>query len=136
MRNFLVRLALNALALLVIAHIVPGIAVGAVSALVAALVLGAVNAVVRPILVVLTLPITVVTLGLFLLVINAAMFGLAALLVPGFTVHGFGAALVGSVLYSLAGWATNHYVRDDAPRLRARQRPIVIEGQAYHQHDS
>ena len=136
MRHFLVRLVLNALALLVIAHFVPGIGVGAVSAVVAALVLGAVNAVVRPVLVIFTLPITIVSLGLFLLVINAAMFGLAALLVPGFTVHGFGAALIGSVLYSIAGWATNHYIRDDAPRLRGRGQPQIIEGQAYRPYDS
>ena len=136
MRNFLVRLALNALALFVIAHIVPGISVGVVSALVAALVLGAVNAVVRPVLVILTLPVTLLSLGLFLLVINAAMFGLAAALVPGFVVHGFGAALAGSVLYSIAGWATNHYIHDDAPRLRGGRRPNVIEGQVYRTYDS
>lgn len=131
MRNFLLRLIVNVIALLVIAKVVPGIAVSPVSAVVAALVLGAINAVIRPILIVLTLPVTVLTLGLFLLVINAAMFGLAAWLVPGFTVHGFGAALLGSILYSIAGWVTNHYIQDDRPRLRGRGRVTVIEGQAY-----
>jgi putative membrane protein len=131
-RNFLIRLALNAIALLVIAKLVPGINVGAVSAVFAALVLGAVNAVVRPILIVLTLPVTILSLGLFLLVINAAMFGLAAWLVPGFVVHGFGAALVGSVLYSIAGWVTNHYIHEERPQLTGRHRPTTIEGQAYY----
>lgn len=128
MRTFLLRLVLNALALMVIAYVVPGIQVGLVSALVAALVLGAVNAVVRPVLIVLTLPVTILSLGLFLFVINAATFGLAAFLVPGFHVHGFAAALAGSILYWLAGWATNHLVHDDRPRLQGRRGPSVIEG--------
>lgn len=132
MRNFLIRLALNAIALLVIAKLVPGINVEPIWAVVAALVLGAVNAVVRPILIVLTLPVTILSLGLFLLVINAAMFRLAAWLVPGFVVHGFGAALVGSVLYSIAGWVTNHYIHDERPQLVGRHRPTTIEGQAYY----
>lgn len=132
MRNFLIRLAINAIALLVIAKVIPGINVGPVSAVFAALVLGAVNAVVRPILIVLTLPVTILSLGLFLLVINAAMFGLAAWLVPHFVVHGFGAALVGSVLYSIAGWVTNHYIHDERPQLAGRTRPTTIEGQAFY----
>ena len=135
MRSFVIRLALNALALLVIAWIVPGIHVGPISAVVAALVLGAINAVVRPILIVLTLPVTILTLGLFLLVINSAMFGLAAWLVPGFTVHGFGAALAGSILYTIAGWTTSHYLRDDRSKLTGHGRGYVIEGHAYNQYD-
>ncbi len=111
MQRFLLRLILNVIALMVIAYLVPGISVrGLGAAILAALVLGLVNAVVRPILVLLTLPVTLVTLGLFLLIINAAMFGLAAALVPGFHVNGFGAALVGSVLYSIAGWLTSRYL--------------------------
>jgi putative membrane protein len=132
MRTFLLRLALNALALLAIAYVVPGIHVGLISALVAALVLGAVNAVVRPVLILLTLPVTIVTLGLFLLVINAAMFGLVAWLVPGFVVHGFGAALVGSILYWLAGWITSHFVHNGRRRLHGHHRVKVIEGQVVH----
>jgi putative membrane protein len=134
MRTFVLRLALNALALLVIANVVPGgaIHVGLLSALVAALVLGAVNAVVRPVLVLLTLPVTIVTLGLFLLIINAATFGLAAWLVPGFAVNGFGAALLGSILYSIAGWITSHFIHGGRRRLRGRQRIDVIEGQVVH----
>jgi putative membrane protein len=128
MRHFWIRLLLNAIALWIIAHVVPGIHAGFISALVGALVLGAVNAVVRPILILLTLPVTILSLGLFLLVINAAMFGLAALVVPGFTVHGFWAALAGSILYSVAGWATSHFLHDDNERLRGRGRVTAIEG--------
>jgi putative membrane protein len=132
MRTFVLRLALNALALLVIANVVPGIHMEPLSALVAALVLGAVNAVVRPVLILLTLPVTIVTLGLFLLIINAATFGLAAWLVPGFVVHGFKAALLGSILYWMAGWITSHFIHGDRRRLRGRHRIDVIEGQVVH----
>ncbi len=132
MLKFVIRLLLNALALIVIAKVVPGISLGGtVSAIVAVLVLGAVNAVVRPVLILLTLPATILSLGLFLLVVNAATFGLAAWLAPGFAVHGFGAALVGSILYTLAGWATNRFIHDDNPRVQGRRRVTVIEGQVY-----
>src|SRR5262245_14737807 len=109
MLGFLVRLVLHALSLIVIAYVVPGIEVTLLAAIIAALILGIINAVIRPLLVILTLPVTVISLGLFLLVINAALFGLAALLVPGFQVHTFTAAVIGSVLYWLASWAI-HYV--------------------------
>lgn len=110
-QRFLLRLILNVIALTVIAYLVPGIHVGGLlAALAAAIVLGVVNAVVRPLLVLLTLPVTLVTLGLFLLIINAAMFGLTAALVPGFRIDGFGAALLGSILYSIAGWLTSRYI--------------------------
>jgi putative membrane protein len=132
MRTFVLRLALNALALLVIANVVPGIHVEPLSALVAALVLGAVNAVVRPVLILLTLPVTIVTLGLFLLIINAATFGLAAWLVPDFAVNGFEAALLGSILYSIAGWITSHFIHGGRRRLRGRHRVDVIEGHVVH----
>jgi putative membrane protein len=77
------------------------------SAVVAALVLGLVNALIRPILVVLTLPVTIITLGLFLFVINALLFWLVAEIVKGFAVQGFVSALVGSILYSLIILAVN-----------------------------
>lgn len=97
MARLLLRWLLSALALIGITYLVPGIHVsGFLVALVAALVIGIVNALVRPLLVLLTLPVTVLTLGLFLLVINAILFGMAAWLVPGFTVDGVGAALIGS----------------------------------------
>jgi putative membrane protein len=102
MTSLLVRWVLSALALLAVAYLYPGVHVDSfLAAAVAALVLGLVNAVIRPVLVVLTLPVTIVTLGLFLFVINAALFWFVAQLVKGFAVEGFLAALVGSILYSL-----------------------------------
>ena len=100
----LARWLLLAAALLLVAHIYPGVTVGSFgSAMVAALVLGLLNTLLRPILVLLTLPVTLLTLGLFLFVINALMFYFAASLLDGFHVDGFGAALIGSILYSLCG---------------------------------
>ena len=105
MGGFLLHWAVVAIGLWVAAYLVPGVAVASWSALaVGALVLGFVNAVVRPVLAILTLPITVLTLGLFYLVVNAAAFGLAAAVVPGFTVSSFGAALLGALVVSLVSW--------------------------------
>lgn len=103
------RWVLNAAALLLVAYLYPGVQVdGFFAALIAALVLGLVNALVRPLLVILTLPVTILTLGLFLFVINALLFWFVASVVQGFHVSGFGAALLGSILYSLitlvVGW--------------------------------
>lgn len=103
--RFLVHWAIVAAALWVATHLVPGVTVTSVQALlIAALVLGLVNALVRPILTILTLPITILTLGLFYLVVNAAAFGLAAALVPGFGVDGFGSAVIGALLVSIVSW--------------------------------
>jgi len=100
----LVRWLLLAAALLLVAHVYPGVVVGSFgSAMVAALVLGLLNTLLRPILVLLTLPVTVLTLGLFLFVINALMFYFAASMLNGFQVAGFGAALIGSLIYSICG---------------------------------
>src|SRR5204863_5000478 len=102
MMMLLARWVVNAAALLLVAYLYPGVHVESFfAALIAALVLGLVNAVVRPILVVLTFPVTLLTLGLFLFVINALLFWLVAEVVHGFSVGGFGAALLGSILYSL-----------------------------------
>jgi putative membrane protein len=99
MLSLLLRWIVNAGALLLVAYLYPGVHVqDFVTALVAALVLGLVNALIRPILVILTLPVTLLTLGLFLFVINAALFWLVAELVSGFAVSGFWAAFVGSIL--------------------------------------
>jgi len=98
----LARWVVNAAALLLVAYIYPGVHVESFfAALVAALVLGLVNAVIRPVLVILTLPVTILTLGLFLFVINALLFWLVAEVVKGFVVGGFLSALVGSILYSV-----------------------------------
>jgi len=105
MTLFLIHWAVVALGLAAAAYLVPGVNVSSGAALaVGALVLGFVNAVVKPVLTILTLPLTVVTLGLFYLVVNAAAFGLAAALVPGFTVASFWAALFGAIVVSLVSW--------------------------------
>lgn len=102
--NWLLRWILLAAALLGVAHLYPGVQVGSFgSALIAAAVLGLFNALLRPLLVLLTLPVTLLTLGLFLFVINAALFWSAAAVLDGFAVQGFGAALIGSLIYSLLG---------------------------------
>lgn len=99
--RFLLKWLLSALALLAVAHLYSGVIVGSFgSALLAAAVLGALNSLVRPLLVLLTLPATVLTLGLFLFVINALMFWAAAGLLPAMEVRSFGAALLGSLIYS------------------------------------
>lgn len=102
--KMLVRWLLLAAALLLVAHLYPGVVVTSFgAAMIAALVLGALNAVVRPLLVLLTLPVTLLTLGLFLFVINALMFWAAASMLDGLHVTGFGAALLGSLIYSACG---------------------------------
>jgi putative membrane protein len=93
---------LNAVALLIVAYVLPGITVASFgSALIAALVLGLLNTLVKPVLVLLTLPITVITLGLFLLVLNALVFWFAGSILKGFQVAGFWWALAGAIIYSL-----------------------------------
>lgn len=95
---------LSAAALLAVAYLYNGVQVsGFTTALVAAFVIGLLNTIVRPVLVILTLPVTLVTLGLFLFVINALMFWAAAGVLDGFKVTGFGAALLGSLIYSVFG---------------------------------
>ena len=102
--KLIVRWMLLAAALLLVAYVHPGVDVQSFgSALIAAFVLGLLNTLLRPVLVVLTLPVTLLTLGLFLFVINAAMFYASASLLGGFNVSGFGAALTGSLIYSLLG---------------------------------
>ena len=108
MLTLIARWIINAAALLLVAYLYPGVTMeGFGPALIAALVLGLVNAFIRPLLVLLTLPVTVLTLGLFLFVINAFLFWFAAEIVQGFKVTGFVAALVGSVLYSLITLVTS-----------------------------
>jgi putative membrane protein len=108
MAGFLVRLLIGAFGLWVASKLVPGMHIdGGGTLLLAALLLGMVNAVVRPVIVLLTLPITLLTLGFFLLVINAAMLGLVAALLDGFQLAGFGSALLGSIVVGLTGWVAN-----------------------------
>ncbi|MEB2285207.1 MAG: hypothetical protein B6D46_07625 [Polyangiaceae bacterium UTPRO1] len=111
MSGFFVRLLIAALGLWLAQALVPGVEIrGAGTLLVAALLLGLVNAVVRPLVVILTLPITVVTLGLFLWVVNAMMLALVAALLVGFTLSGFGSALLGALVVSITGWIASWYV--------------------------
>jgi len=111
MSGFLIRLAIAAFGLWVAQKLVPGVRFdGTATLILAAFLLGVVNAVVRPLFVVLTLPLTLLTLGLFLLVVNAAMLGLVALLLPGMHVDGFGSALLGSIVVSLVSWAASAWI--------------------------
>ena len=117
--KIIVRWLLLAAALLLVANLYTGVTVASFSsALIAAFVLGLFNTLVRPLLVLLTLPVTLLTLGLFLFVINALMFWAAASVLDGFNVAGFGAALIGSLLYSLCGViidvATERLFRDSS----------------------
>ena len=96
---------LNAVALLAVAYVMPSIHVASFgAALLAALVLGLVNAVLRPLLLLLTLPITLLSLGLFIFVLNGLMFWLAGSLIEGFVVGSFWSAVFGSLLYSFVSW--------------------------------
>jgi putative membrane protein len=105
MTGFLLHWLVLAIALFVTTRLVGGVNVSSYTALaVAALVVGFVNALVKPVLFVLTLPLTVLTLGLFYLVVNGACLMLAAALVPGFTVSSWGAAIIGALVLSLVSW--------------------------------
>jgi len=110
-RNLLLVWLINALALLALPYLVPSVQVDSLAtALVAALVLGLVNSLIRPVLVLLTLPVTLVTLGLFVFVINALLFWLVASFVNGFHVAGFWSAFFGAIVYALVSWAASHLV--------------------------
>jgi putative membrane protein len=103
--KFLLRAAVAALGLWLATELISGFAIASPGTLlIAAVLLGVCNALVRPVLVILTLPITIVTLGLFLLVVNAAVLGLVAWLIPGFSIAGFIPALLGSLVVSVTGW--------------------------------
>lgn len=113
MLNLLLRIFLNAIAVLVVTNLIPGVFVrDFMTAFFAAIVLGLINALIRPILEILSLPITILTLGLFSLVINALMFWLASAIVPGFEVHGFAAAFWGGMVFWIVSWASNALITD------------------------
>ena len=104
MRLLLVWL-INAISLIAVAYLMPSISVSSfATALVAALVLGLLNTVIRPILVLLTLPVTILTLGLFIFVINGLLFWFAGSFIQGFVVAGFSAGVFGAIVYSLISW--------------------------------
>ena len=113
MNGILVRLAITAVGLWIATSLVDGIRADDTFTLVlAAIVLGLVNAIVRPVAILLTIPLTVLTLGLFLWPINAGMLWLVGRLLDGFDVASFGAALVGAALVSVTGWIGNAYIGD------------------------
>ena len=112
--RLLVRWLINALSLLIVAYLVPGFVLrGFVAALIAAVVFGFVNATLGTVLRILTLPLTVVTLGLFLVVINAIMLKMAAAVTPGFVVQTWTAALIGALLLSLISAFLHWLIKDD-----------------------
>ena len=118
--GFVARFAICALSLWVAQRFVPGIRIDDVeTVLIAALILGFVNAVIRPVLVFLTFPITIVTLGLFLLVLNAAMLALVASLVTGFQIAGFGSAILGSIVISITSWFASHFIGGKGEKVRS-----------------
>lgn len=109
--KFIIRLLVTALALVLVTYIVSGIEIsGLYPALIASLCLGVLNAVVRPILVILTLPVTILSLGTFIFVINAGIFFFVASFVDGFVVSSFGSALLGSILVSIISGIVHKFV--------------------------
>ena len=111
MRGFLLRILIVAAGLWVASKVVPGVEItDGWSLLWAALVLGIVNAIVRPVVIILTLPLTILTLGLFLLVINAAMLSMVAWILDGVTVAGFWSAFFGAIVISITGWLASWFI--------------------------
>src|SRR6476469_10674597 len=111
MLRILVVWLINALALAAVAYLMPSVSVeSAGAALAAALVLGLINALIRPVLVLLTLPVTLLTLGLFIFVINGLLFWFVGSFIHGFTVDGFWAGVFGAIVYSLISWALSSLI--------------------------
>ena len=130
MRGFFFRLVITALGLWAAATIIPGMTItGWRPLLVAALLLGIVNAVIRPIILILTLPLTVLTLGLFIFVVNGISLAIVAALVPGFEIAGILAATLGAVVVGLTGWFASAFVGGSGriERLRGEGR-IEVTG--------
>ena len=104
---------------MVAAYVIPGLHVATTaSAFIAGIVLGLVNAIIKPLVILLTLPFTLITLGLFLFVVNAICLGLVAWLVPGFSISGFFAAFFGALVITLVSWLLNGILTDEEPRSR------------------
>jgi putative membrane protein len=123
MRGFLLRVVIVAAGLWVASKLIPGVEItDGWSLLWAALVLGIINALVRPVVIIMTLPLTILTLGLFLLIINAAMLSLVAWMLDGVTVAGFWSAFFGAIVISLTGWIANGFIGD-----QGRVERITIE---------
>jgi len=111
MRGLLVRLVITAFGLWVADQLLPGIWFTSTGALIlSAFLLGLVNAVIRPILIILTLPLTILTLGLFILIVNGISLSFVAWLVPGFHVASLGSATLGAIIVSLTSWVTSSFI--------------------------
>jgi putative membrane protein len=111
MFQFILTWLATAVSLLLTAYLVPGLVIdNFTAAAVGAIVLGLVNSIVKPILVIFTLPLTILTLGLFLLVVNGIALGLVGYLTPGFHVNGFFPAVIGSIVLSLVSWFINSLI--------------------------
>jgi len=119
----------NALALLAVAYLLPGVRVdGLGSALIAALVLGLINTLIRPLLILLTLPVTVLSLGLFILVINGLLFWFAGSMLRGFEVSGFWVGMMGALLYSIISYVLSLLIPKNGTNTRPPQDgPITID---------
>jgi putative membrane protein len=114
MKGFLTRLLISAFSLAVACYLLPGLKVDGVFTLfLAAFLFGIVNAVVKPLLVIVTFPFIVLSLGLFLFVINGLMLALTAALLPGFSISGFGSAVLGWLIISLTSWVASQLFRDE-----------------------
>ena len=114
MNGFLVRMMITAIALWLAALIVPGMSLGGIGTVLgAALVLGIVNAFIRPVVILLTLPLTILTLGLFLLVVNAMMLGLVSVMFQGFTLGGFWSAIFGAIFVSFFSWLASAFIGEN-----------------------
>ena len=123
MFGFFLRWSVNLLALVIAGSLIPGIRIQSIQmGMIAAAILGVVNAVIRPLVLILTLPINLLTLGLFTLVINAAMLKLVADVVPGFVIESFRAAFLGALLISLISWVLNIFIGGDGTFVSAGER--------------
>jgi putative membrane protein len=110
---------INAVALIAVAYLMPGVSVASfTTALVAALILGLINAVVRPVLVLLTLPVTLITLGLFIFVLNGLLFWFVGSFIQGFVVQGFWSGVFGAIVFSVISWLLSALLLSAAPRVR------------------
>ncbi|MGZ3495924.1 MAG: phage holin family protein [Vulcanimicrobiaceae bacterium] len=116
--HLIIRLIINAIAFFLIAMYVPGFHVASFgSALIAAIIFGLVNAIIRPLVLLITLPLTVVTLGLFIIIVNALMFWFTAWLAPGVKVDGFGPALIGAIIMMIVSFIVSYVFKaTDQPR--------------------
>jgi putative membrane protein len=122
MKGFVIRLLITALGLWVADRLLPGIVItGTGSLIVSALLLGLVNAVIRPVILILTLPLTVLTLGLFVLIVNGISLGIAAWLVPGFHIAGLWSATWGAIIVGLTSWAASAFVGGSGKIERIRR---------------